>query len=104
MLTGRSSERVLFGTYVVIGIALRALSAQRGWNFDTEMLFQIASLPAGANFYREFVVWANWGSIPYNLFQIFRALPGGDSVATFHAYLAAFFIACDVVSSAVLWS
>ncbi len=100
---GSSRERALFGACVMLGIALRAYCARRGWNFDTEMLFKIASLPAGANFYRELVVWANWGPIPYNIFQAFHALPGGDRIETFHAYLAGFFTACDVISSVVLW-
>ena len=64
MLMARPRERVLFGACVAIGVTLRALSSTRGWNFDTTMLFQIAALPAGANFYREFVLWANWGPIP----------------------------------------
>lgn len=103
MLTTRPRERVLFGVCVVIGVALRGLSSTRGWNFDTTMLFQIAALPPGANFYREFVHWANWGPIPYNIFQLFRALPDGADIETFHSYLAAFFTACDVVSAIVLW-
>jgi hypothetical protein len=103
MLTARTRERVLFGVCVVIGVTLRALSATRGWNFDTGMLFQIAALPAGANFYREFVIWANWGPIAYNIFQLFQTLPDGTRIETFHSYLAAFFTTCDVVSSLVLW-
>ena len=102
-MKGNSRERALFGACVMLGIALRAACETRGWNFDTDMLFQIASLPPGANFYSEFVHWANWGPIPYNIFQIFRALPGGDRIETFHMYLAAFFTACDVISSVVLW-
>jgi hypothetical protein len=103
MLIGRSRERTLFAMCVVLGIALRAFSSRRGWNFDTEMLFKIASLPAGANFYREYVGWANWGPIPYNIFQVFHALPGGDRIWRFHTYLACFFTACDVISSVVVW-
>jgi hypothetical protein len=103
MLTGALRQRALFGACVLVGITLRAYAARRGWNFDTEMLFKIAALPAGANFYREVPLWANWGPIPYNIFQAFCALPGGGRLDYFHAYLATFFTVCDVVSSVVLW-
>jgi hypothetical protein len=103
MLSGASRQRALFFACVLVGIALRAYVSRRGWNFDTEMLFKVASLPAGANFYSEIPFFANWGPIPYNLFQFIHALPGGDQLATFHTYLAVFFTICDVVSSVVLW-
>lgn len=103
MLTVRARERVLFAVCVIVGILLRAYSSTRGWNFDTGMLFQITALPRGTNFYTAFLYWANWGPIPYNLFQLFQLLPGGNRIEVFHAYLAAFFTTCDIVSSIVLW-
>ena len=103
MLTERWRQRALFAVCLVLVIAIRASCSSRGWNFDTEMLYRITSLPRGANFYREITLWANWGPIPYNIFQLFRALPGGDQLSGFHSYLAAFFTTLDVVSSVVLW-
>ena len=86
-----------------LGVAIRLYISGRGYNFDTEMLFKIAELPPGANFYREFHYAANWGPIPYNVFQVFFRLAGADGIDRFHTLLAAFFTACDLVSAFVLW-
>jgi hypothetical protein len=93
----------LFTICVALGVALRATCTTVGYNWDAGVLFGITKLPFGANFYREVPFWANWGPVPYTLYQGFRLLPGGNDIVGFHAYVAAFCIACDVLTAYVLW-
>jgi hypothetical protein len=98
-----SRNVVIFMVLAVIGVGLRAYCSTLGRNWDTNMLFTIAQLPFGANFYREIPVFANWGPLPYNVFQAFRSLPGGDNVLGFHSYLAAFGTMFDLLTAFVVW-
>jgi hypothetical protein len=103
MPTRISRSVVIFVVLAAIGAGLRAYCSTRGYNWDTGMLLTIAQLPFGANFYREMPVYANWGPLPYNIFQVFRSLPGGQDIIVFHSYLAAFATMCDLLTAFVVW-
>ena len=92
-----------FVLLVVAGVALRLACTRAGFNWDTQILFNISVLPFGADFYRDVPYWANWGPVAYTLFQLFRTLPGGEDLAVFHYYLATLCIACDLVSAFCIW-
>jgi hypothetical protein len=98
-----SGNAAIFLLVATIGAGLRAYVSTLGYNWDTGMLFKIAELPFGANFYSAFPYYANWGPIPYTLFQLFRSLPGGDDIVVFHGYLAALTSAFDLLTGFVLW-
>jgi hypothetical protein len=92
-----------FTAIAALSVALRLGLGTLGYNCDMVTIFKISGANLGANFYTQFPHAANWGPIPYWIFQFFRRLPDGGNIETFRYYCSALFSGFDLLTGWVLW-